>query len=103
MIKDKVKNLLSHIEELQKEEDAEYGSHNLEEYEGNLTAEQIEKVVEEINQKISKWGKIKAWPLLMLKSSRKKFQNLRSTKSRKTCWEAVIVVRRPTKMLPSLK
>jgi hypothetical protein len=59
MIKDRVKNLLSHIEELQKEEDAEYGSHNLEEYEGNLTAEQIEKVVEEINQKISKWGKSK--------------------------------------------
>lgn len=59
MIKDRVKNLLSHIEELQKEEDAEYGSHNLEEYEGNLTAEQIDKVVEEINQKISKWGKSK--------------------------------------------
>jgi transposase len=59
MIKDRVKNLLSHIEELQKEEDAEYGSHNLEEYEGNLTAEQIEKVVEEINQKISKWGESK--------------------------------------------
>jgi transposase len=59
MIKDRVKSLLSHIEELQKEEDAEYGSHNLEEYEGNLTAEQIEKVVEEINQKISKWGKSK--------------------------------------------
>jgi len=59
MIKDRVKNLLSHIEELQKEEDTEYGSHNLEEYEGNLTAEQIEKVVEEINQKISKWGKSK--------------------------------------------
>ena len=59
MIKDRVKNLLSHIEDLQKEEDAEYGSHNLEEYEGNLTAEQIEKVVEEINQKISKWGESK--------------------------------------------
>jgi transposase len=59
MIKDRVKNLLSHIEELQKEEDAEYGSHNLEEYEGNLTAEQIEKLVEEINQKISKWGESK--------------------------------------------
>jgi transposase len=59
MIKDRVKKLLTHIEELQKEEDAEYGSHNLEEYEGNLTAEQIEKVVEEINQKISKWGKSK--------------------------------------------
>jgi transposase len=59
MIKDKVKKLLLHIEELQEEEDAEYGSHNLEEYEGSLTAEQIEKVVEEINQKISKWGKSK--------------------------------------------
>jgi transposase len=59
MVKERVKKLLSHIEELQKEEDAEYGSHNLEEYEGNVTAEQIEKVVEEINQKLSKWSKSK--------------------------------------------
>jgi len=57
MVKQRVKKLLSYIDELQKEEDEEYGSHNLEEYEGNLTADQIEKAVEEINQKLSKWGK----------------------------------------------
>lgn len=56
-VKERVKNLLSHIEELQKAEDAEYGSHDLEEYEGKVTAEQIDKVVEEINNKISKWGR----------------------------------------------
>ena len=52
-VKEKVKKLLMHIEELQKAEDAEYGSHDLEEYEGRITAEQIDEVVEEINQKIS--------------------------------------------------
>lgn len=57
--KERVKKLLSHIEELQKSEDAEYGSHDLEEYEGKVTAEEIEKVVTEINQKISKWDKSK--------------------------------------------
>jgi len=59
MIKEKVKNLLSHIDQLQKKEDAEYGSHNLEEVEGNITSEQVEKLVEEINQKISKGAKSK--------------------------------------------
>ena len=38
MIKNRVKKLLSHIEELQKQEDAEYGSHDLEEYEGNCNS-----------------------------------------------------------------
>jgi transposase len=59
MIKGKVKNLLSHIDQLQKAEDAEYGSHNLEELEGNVTSEQIDKLVEEINQKLSKGAKSK--------------------------------------------
>jgi len=59
MTKERVKKLLSHIEELQKSEDAEYGSHDLEEYEGKVTAEDIDKVVAEINQKISKWAKSK--------------------------------------------
>jgi transposase len=59
MVKEKIKNLLSHIDQLQKEEDAEYGSHNLEELEGSITSEQIEKVVEEINQKLSKGSKSK--------------------------------------------
>jgi transposase len=56
-VKGKVKKLLSHIEELQKVEDAQYGTHDLEEYEGRITAEQIDEVVSEINQKISKWAK----------------------------------------------
>jgi transposase len=59
MVKERVKNLLSHIDELQKAEDAEYGSHDLEEYEGKVTSEAIEKVVAEINQKISKLEKSK--------------------------------------------
>jgi transposase len=59
MIKDKVKNLLLHIDQLQQEEDAEYGSHNLEELEGHITADQVDKLVEEINQKLSKGSKSK--------------------------------------------
>lgn len=59
MTKEKVKILLSHIEQLQKEEDAEYGSHNLEELEGNITSEQVDKLVEEINQKLTKGPKSK--------------------------------------------
>lgn len=59
MVKGKIKKLLSHIEELQKAEDAEYGSRDLEEYEGRVTAEQIDEVVSEINKKISKWSKTK--------------------------------------------
>ncbi len=54
MAKEKVKKLLSHIEQLQKEEDAEYGADNLEEIEGNITADQVEKLVEDINQKLTK-------------------------------------------------
>jgi hypothetical protein len=59
MAKEKVKKLLTHIEELQKAEDAEYGSHDLEEYEGKVTQEAIDKAVAEINQKIAKWAKTK--------------------------------------------
>jgi transposase len=57
MIKNKVKQLLSHIEELQKQEDAEYGTRDLEEVEGNLSSEQIEKLVDEINEKLLKGAK----------------------------------------------
>jgi transposase len=59
MVKERVKKLLSHIDDLQKAEDTEYGAHDLEEYEGKVTAEEIDKVVAEINQKISKWAKSK--------------------------------------------
>lgn len=52
--KEKVKKLLSHIEQLQKEEDEEYGTNNLEELEGDITSDQVEKLVEDINQKLSK-------------------------------------------------
>jgi len=57
MTKERVKKLLSHIEELQKAENAEYGTHDLEEYEGKVSAEEIDKVVAKINEKISQWAK----------------------------------------------
>lgn len=59
MTKERVKKLLSHIEQLQKEEDAEYGTHNLEEIEGNITSDQIDKLVDDINEKLSKGTKSK--------------------------------------------
>jgi transposase len=59
MTKEKVKKLLSHIEQLQKEEDAEYGTNNLEELEGEITADQVAKLVDKINQKLSKGAKSK--------------------------------------------
>ncbi len=59
MTKEKVKKLLSHIEQLQKEEDEEYGTNNLEELEGDITSDQVEKLVEDINQKLSKKVKSK--------------------------------------------
>jgi transposase len=68
--KEKVKSLLSHIEQLQAEEDAEYGSKNLEEIEGNITAERVEELVEEINSKLTEVKKSK-----MVKSDLKKLKN----------------------------
>jgi len=53
VIREKVKKLLIHVDELQKKEDAEYGDHNLEELEGNISAEQIEKLIDDINQQLS--------------------------------------------------
>ena len=60
MTKERVKKLLSHIEQLQKEEDAEYGTHNLEELEGHISAEKVEKLIDDINQKLSKGTKSKS-------------------------------------------
>lgn len=54
VIKERVSDLLKRIDKLQQEEDAEYGNRNLEEIEGEITSERIEKVVAEINQKLSK-------------------------------------------------
>lgn len=59
MTKEKVKKLLSHIEQLQKEEDAEYGTNNLEELEGEITADQVARLVDKINQKLSNGTKSK--------------------------------------------
>ena len=69
-IKSKVKELMQHIEKLQEEEDAEYGDHNLEELEGNVSSEDIERVVEEINHKLSNGSKSK-----QTKSAIKKIKN----------------------------
>ena len=54
IIKEKVSELLNHIDQLQKAEDAEYGDRNLEEISGKITSENMEKVVKEINEKLSK-------------------------------------------------
>jgi transposase len=54
IIKEKVSELLKHIDQLQKEEDEEYGDRNLEEISGEITSENIEKLVKEINDKLSK-------------------------------------------------
>jgi len=59
IIREKVKKLFSHIEQLQKDEDDEYGINNLEELEGNITLDQIEKLVDEINDKLSEGTKSK--------------------------------------------
>jgi transposase len=59
MTKEKVKKLLSHIEQLQKEEDAEYGINNLEELEGDITADQVARLVDDINKKLSNGTKSK--------------------------------------------
>ena len=59
MTKEKVKKLLAHIEQLQQEEDAEYGTNNLEEIEGNITSDQIDKLVDDINEKLSNGPKSK--------------------------------------------
>jgi len=54
IIKEKVSEFLRTIDQLQKEEDAEYGNRNLEEIEGEITSEKIEKLVADINEKLSK-------------------------------------------------
>jgi len=59
MTKEKVKKLFSHIEQLQKEEDAEYGINNLEELEGNITADKVARLVDDINKKLSNGTKSK--------------------------------------------
>jgi transposase len=60
VIKEKVSELLKHIDQLQKAEDAEYGDRNLEEISGKITSENIEKAVKEINEKLSKSSTSKA-------------------------------------------
>lgn len=53
-IRYKVRELMSHIDKLQETEDAEYGQRNLEEIEGNISSEDIARVVKEIDEKLSK-------------------------------------------------
>ena len=57
--KEKIKKLLFHIEQLQKEENEEYGINNLEEVDGNITADQVKNLVYDINEKLSKGVKSK--------------------------------------------
>jgi transposase len=58
-IRYKVRELMSHIDKLQETEDAEYGARNLEEIEGNISSEDIARVVKEIDNKLSKGSESK--------------------------------------------
>jgi transposase len=60
MVKERVSELLKAIDQLQQEEDAEYGIRNLEEIEGNITSEKVEKLVDDINQKLTNSSHSKA-------------------------------------------
>jgi transposase len=60
MVKERVSELLKVIDQLQREEDAEYGIRNLEEIEGDVTSEKVEKVVDDINQKLTNSSHSKA-------------------------------------------
>jgi transposase len=53
ILKERVSELLDTIDQMQREEDAEYGKRNLEEIEGDITSKKVEKLVEEINQKLT--------------------------------------------------
>ena len=53
IIKERVSELLETIDQMQREEDAQYSNKNLEEIEGEITSEKVEKLVEDINQKLS--------------------------------------------------
>jgi transposase len=83
MIKERVKNLLSHIDQLQKEEDAEYGTHNLEELEGHITAEKVEKLIDDINQKLSNGTKSKRLTSDVKKLKNEYVPNLRKYEQQK--------------------
>jgi len=51
--------MLQYAEELQKKEDEQYGTHDLEEIEGHISAEDIKSAVEKINKRISEIGQSK--------------------------------------------
>jgi len=60
IVKERVSELLKAIDQLQREEDAEYGIRNLEEIEGDITSEKVEKLIEDINQKLTNSSHSKA-------------------------------------------
>jgi transposase len=60
ILKEKVSEFLRTIDQLQEKEDAEYGDRNLEEIEGEITSEKIEKLVADINEKLAKTSHSKA-------------------------------------------
>jgi transposase len=55
-VEDKIRGLLKEIDQLQEEEDNEYGDGNLEEVSGKITSDQIKKTVYEINKRLQKKG-----------------------------------------------
>jgi transposase len=60
VLKERITDLLKNIDQLQKEEDAEYGNRNLEEISGDITSQTIENLVNDINEKLSKASPSKA-------------------------------------------
>ena len=58
-LQEKVKELFEQIEELEKEEDRQYGDHDLPEREGTLTAERLEKAVQKLETKLKEQPKDK--------------------------------------------
>jgi transposase len=51
-IREKVRGLMQEIDQLQKQEDIEYGAHNLEEIGGEMDSQKLEEVVEKINKNL---------------------------------------------------
>jgi transposase len=59
-LQEKVKDLFEKIEELEKEEDRQYGGRDLPEREGTVTAEHLEKAVQQLESKLKEKPKDKA-------------------------------------------
>jgi transposase len=82
-VRQKIKELLTHIELLQQQEDAEYNGHNLEEVEGNLSSEKVEKLIENINSKLSEGKKSRKSSAVITKLKNKYIPRLKQYEQQK--------------------